>query len=62
MLKFTKCFLFGMFLTVLGILTAFSYTGDYRWPSIVFFWLGWLGGLTGLWLMIRGVQWKQDNF
>jgi hypothetical protein len=57
-MRFTKKFVLGGFLEFVGILTAFNNISDYRTEAIVFFWLGMMCGLAGLFLMFKGIKIK----
>ena len=58
-MRFTKKFMLGVILEFVGILTAFNNISDYRTTAIVLFWLGMLAGLSGLFLMFKGIKLKK---
>lgn len=55
-MRFTKKFFLGGILEFVGILTAFNNVSDYRTASIIYFWLGMLAGLAGLFLLFKGIE------
>ncbi|MCB0833466.1 MAG: hypothetical protein KDC45_08395 [Bacteroidetes bacterium] len=55
-MRFNKKFILGLLLEFGGMLTALYYIGDYRTMPIVYFWLGMLAGLSGIFLLFKGIE------